>query len=76
MSANPTTLRFRLIVILDSTDAWLVVEMQGGIRVTEVQKAQCWRVKAARSIRRSSELAGSRSTDATREDQDAYARIL
>jgi len=41
--------------------------------VTEVQKTQR-RAKAVRAIRRSTELEGSRSTDATRADQDAYAR--
>jgi Antitoxin VbhA len=41
--------------------------------MTEVQKAQR-RVKAVRAIRRSTELEGSRSTNATRADQDAYAR--
>lgn len=40
--------------------------------MTEVQKAQR-RVKAVRAIRRSTELEGSRSTDATRADQVAYA---
>jgi hypothetical protein len=41
--------------------------------VTEVQKAQR-RVMAVRAIRRSTELEGSRSTNATRADQDAYVR--
>ena len=41
--------------------------------MTEAQKAQR-RIKAVRAIRRSSELEGSRSTDATRADQVAYAR--
>jgi len=41
--------------------------------VTDVQKAQR-RVKAVRAIRRSTELEGARSTDATRADQVAYAR--
>jgi hypothetical protein len=41
--------------------------------VTEVQKAQR-QVKAVRAIRRSTELEGSRSTNATRADQVAYAR--
>jgi len=41
--------------------------------VTEAQKAKR-RIKAVRAIRRSSELEGSRSTDATRADQVAYAR--
>lgn len=41
--------------------------------MTEVQKAQR-RVKVVRAIRRSTELEGSRSTKATRADQDAYAR--
>lgn len=40
--------------------------------MTEVQKAQR-RSKAVRAIRRSTELEGSRSTEATRADQDAYA---
>lgn len=41
--------------------------------MSEVQKAKR-RVKAVKSIRRSTELEGSRSTNATRADQDAYAR--
>jgi hypothetical protein len=41
--------------------------------VTEVQKAER-RIKAVRAIRRSTELEGSRSTNATRADQDAYVR--
>ena len=41
--------------------------------MTELQKARR-RVKAIRAIRRSSELEGSRSTDATRADQVRYAR--
>ncbi len=41
--------------------------------MTEAQKTQR-RIKAVRAIRRSSELEGSRSTDATRADQVAYAR--
>jgi hypothetical protein len=41
--------------------------------MTEARKAEC-RVKAVRAIRRSTELEGSRSTKATRADQDAYAR--
>ena len=41
--------------------------------MSEVQKAER-RVKAVKSIRRSTELEGSRSTNATRADQDAYAR--
>lgn len=41
-------------------------------RVTELQKAKR-RVKAVRAIRRSTELEGSRSTNATRADQVAYA---
>lgn len=41
--------------------------------MTETQKAQR-RIKAIRAIRRSTELEGSRSTDATRADQLAYAR--
>lgn len=40
--------------------------------MTDVQKAQR-RVKVVRAIRRSTELEGSRSTKATRADQDAYA---
>lgn len=43
------------------------------VTVTEAQKAQR-RIRAVRAIRRSSELEGSRSTDATRADQVAYAR--
>jgi len=42
-------------------------------KVNEVQKAQR-RVKTVRAARRSTELDGSRSTDATRADQVAYAR--
>lgn len=41
--------------------------------MTEVQKSER-RVKTVRAIRRSTELEGSRSTNATRDDQDAYAR--
>ncbi|AHH18541.1 hypothetical protein NONO_c37550 [Nocardia nova SH22a] len=41
--------------------------------MTEGQKVQR-RVKTVRAIRRSTELEGSRSTNATRADQDAYAR--
>ena len=41
--------------------------------MTAAQKAQR-RVKAVSAIRHSTELEGSRSTDATRADQDAYAR--
>lgn len=41
--------------------------------MTEVEKAER-RVKVVRSIRRSTELEGSRSTNATRADQDAYSR--
>lgn len=41
--------------------------------MTKLQKAKR-RVKAIRAIRRSSELEGARSTDATRRDQLAYAR--
>ena len=40
--------------------------------VSEVQKSER-RVKVVKSIRRSTELEGSRSTNATRDDQDAYA---
>ncbi|WP_077101750.1 antitoxin VbhA family protein [Mycobacterium terramassiliense] len=41
--------------------------------MTESQKVKR-RVKAVRATRRSTELEGSRSTDATRADQVAYAR--
>ncbi len=41
--------------------------------MTEVQKPER-RMKTVRAIRRSTELEGSRSTNATRDDQDAYAR--
>lgn len=41
--------------------------------MTEAQKAHR-RVKAVRATRRSTELEGSRSTNATRADQVAYAR--
>lgn len=41
--------------------------------MSELQKAKR-RVKAIRAIRRSSELEGASSTDATRADQLAYAR--
>ncbi|EHB48804.1 hypothetical protein MycrhDRAFT_5645 [Mycolicibacterium rhodesiae JS60] len=41
--------------------------------MTEEQKT-ARRVKAVRATRRSTELEGSRSTSATRADQDAYAR--
>lgn len=47
--------------------------MEGGVHVTEVHKAKR-RIKAVRAVRRSTELEGSRSTDATRADQLAYAR--
>ena len=40
--------------------------------MTEVQQTQR-RDKVVRAIRRSTELEGSRSTNATRADQDAYA---
>jgi len=40
--------------------------------VNEVQQAQRW-AKIVWAARRSSELEGSRSTDPTRTDQDAYA---
>jgi hypothetical protein len=43
------------------------------VQVTEVQMAQR-RVKAVRASRRSTELEGSRSTNATRADQVVYAR--
>ena len=42
-------------------------------QVTEAQKVRR-RVKAVRAIRRSTELEGSRSTDAARADQIAYVR--
>lgn len=42
-------------------------------RVTELQKTKR-RVRVVRAIRRGSGLEGSRSTDATRADQVAYAR--
>ncbi|WP_183519895.1 antitoxin VbhA family protein [Mycolicibacterium sp. BK634] len=41
-------------------------------RATELQKAKR-RVKTVRAIRRSTELEGSRSTNATRADQVVYA---
>ena len=41
--------------------------------MTEGQKIQR-RIKTVRAIRRSTELEGSRSTNATRADQDAYLR--
>jgi Antitoxin VbhA len=41
--------------------------------VTDLKKAKR-RVKAIRAIRRSTELEGSRSPDAARADQVAYAR--
>lgn len=41
--------------------------------MTELQKVKR-RVKAVRAVRRSTELAGSRSTNATRADQVDYAR--
>jgi hypothetical protein len=47
--------------------------MKGGAQASEVQKAKR-RVKPVRAIRRSTELEGSRSTNATRADQVAYAR--
>ena len=50
-----------------------VARLKGGVQVTELQKAKR-RVKAIRAIRRSSELEGSRSTDANRADQLRYAR--
>jgi Antitoxin VbhA len=50
-----------------------VTRLKGGVQVTELQKAKR-RVKAIRAIRRSSELEGARSTDATRADQVRYAR--
>jgi hypothetical protein len=46
--------------------------MEGGVQMTEGQKVPR-RVKTVRAIRRSTELEGSRSTNATRADQDAYA---
>jgi len=42
-------------------------------QVSDLKKAKR-RVKAVRAIRRSTELEGSRSTDATRADQVDYAR--
>lgn len=50
-----------------------MTRLRGGVQVTELQNAKR-RVKAIRAIRRSSELEGSRSTDATRADQVRYAR--
>ncbi|MBF6354026.1 hypothetical protein IU449_05580 [Nocardia higoensis] len=41
--------------------------------MSEAQKAKR-RIKVVRAIRRSTELEGSRSTNATRADQLAYAR--
>lgn len=41
--------------------------------MTEMEKTER-RAKAVRSIRRSTELEGSRSTAATRADQDDYVR--
>ena len=41
--------------------------------MSEVQKSER-RANIVTSARRSSELEGSRSTNATRDDQDAYAR--
>ena len=41
--------------------------------MTKLEKTRR-RVKAVRAIRRSTELEGSRSTNATRADQVAYAR--
>lgn len=41
--------------------------------MTEMQKSER-RIKTVRAIRRSTELEGSRSTNATRDDQDAYTR--
>jgi predicted transcriptional regulator len=43
------------------------------VTVIEMEKTER-RAKAVRSIRRSSELEGSRSTAATRADQDDYVR--
>lgn len=45
----------------------------GDVRVSELQHAK-HRVKAIRAARRSSELEGATSTDATRADQLVYAR--
>ncbi len=51
--------------VRDLTDRWdFVTELQ------EVKR----RVKAVRAVRRSTELEGSRSTNATRADQVDYAR--
>ena len=47
-------------------------ELPGG-HVSELQRTQR-RVRTVRKIRRTSELEGSRSTDATRADQYAYAK--
>lgn len=47
--------------------------MEGGDQMTEMQKSER-RIKTVRAIRRSTELEGSRSTNATRADQDDYAR--
>ena len=41
--------------------------------MSEVDKTER-RAKTVRAIRRNTELEGSRSTEATRDDQDAYAR--
>lgn len=46
---------------------------EGGFDMSEPQQAQR-RARTVRLIRRSTELEGSRSTSATRADQDAYAR--
>lgn len=40
------------------------------VEITEIER----RKRAIADARRSSELAGSRSTEATRSDQDAYVR--
>lgn len=40
--------------------------------MTETQKSE-YRIRTVRAIRRSTELEGSRSTNATRADQDDYA---
>ena len=44
------------------------------MHVSEVQKAGR-RVKVVKSIRRSTELEGSRSTNATRDDQPSHIRL-
>lgn len=55
------------------SELWTILRCMEGDGVT---KAQCTqrRVRAIRSIRRSTELEGAASTGATRADQLAYAR--